>query len=156
MKMQVIMMNLTKKYVRRASRLVFKATEKPSKSKVLQHVVDAAVRVANHNTNFEGTVNLQCTQYEEIKKVAEATTKFEGLPEVIESQANDIEDLKASINIIQDHVSSHTLWLNETDKEMANIPQIKDKQDTMQVADLHELIVSTLQGDDAKKGERGE
>lgn len=49
-------------------------------------------------------VNLQRAQYEKIKKVEEASTKFEGLPKVVESQANDIKELKSFVETIQAHV----------------------------------------------------
>lgn len=85
----------------------------------------------------------------------EITTKYEGLPEVIEIQANDIKDLKSDVNPIQAFVILHTLWLNETNKELAIIPIIKDRQEMMmmQMTNLQEFMVNTLQGDDAKRGE---
>lgn len=108
--------------------------------------------MVGHTTKFEGTINLQRAQYEELCKVAEATTKFEGLPEVIESQENNIEELKANIETIQSHIISHTVLHNETDRELAIIPIIQDNQELMM---LHMVdLLKTLNGDDAKR--RGE
>lgn len=86
MKMQGKMEALIKKTVKRASRLVLKAMEKLTMSnEVLQQVASTAEKMVGHTTKFEGIVSLQRTQYEEFRKVAEATTNFEGLPEVIKS-----------------------------------------------------------------------
>lgn len=72
---------------------------------------------------------------------------------MIESQANDIEEMKASIETIQTHVFSHTIWQRETDKESALIPLIKDNQELLMfhVADL----IKFINGDDAKMREEG-
>lgn len=61
-------------------------------------------------------VNLQRVQFEDIRKMVEDTSKFEGLPEIIEYQANNIEELKAKVEDIQAHVVVHTVWLHESDK----------------------------------------
>lgn len=109
--------------------------------------------MATNLAKFDGVVNFQRAQYEEIWKNIEATTKFEGLLEVVGSQANDIEDLKASIKTIQTHVVSDTVSQNKTDRELALIPLIRDKQDLLMLhmADL----IKTLNGNDAKKEEEG-
>lgn len=77
--------------------------------------------------------------------------KVEGLPEVVESQANDIEELKITIETIQAHVISHIIWQKETDTELALLPKIRDNQELLMfhVADL----IKSLSGDDAKNGE---
>lgn len=49
-------------------------------------------------------VNLQQVQYEEIRKMVEATTKFKGSPEILEEQVDTIDELKSKIEDIQAHV----------------------------------------------------
>lgn len=51
-------------------------------------------------SKLQGMVNLQRAQYEEIRKMVDATTKYEGLQEVLENHANDIEELKSKIDDI--------------------------------------------------------
>lgn len=96
-------------------------------------------------------VNLQRAQYEEIRKVVETSTKFKGLSEVVASLANDIKELKLSVETIQAHVISHTIWQIETDKELALLPQIRDNQELLM---FHvDNLIKSLNGDDAKKDE---
>lgn len=152
-KMHKDMEILIKKIVQRVSRPVFKETKKLTKSNdVLQQATFAAQRIVVDSAKFERIVNLQHTQYEEIQKVVEATTKLEGLRKVIESQANDFEELKATIETIQNHVVSHTVQQNETDRELALIPIIRDNQELM-IIHMVDLI-KTLNGDDAKNGKK--
>lgn len=104
LKMQEDMQALFKKSIKRANMLVVKATDKLEK---INSIMEKAV--ANHN-NLQRMVNLQRGQYKEIRKVVDASTKFEGLLEVVKNQSNDIEELKSSIETIQAHFVSHTIW----------------------------------------------
>lgn len=63
---------------------VLNAIEKLTKSNdLLQQAADAAVMVANQNSSFEGTVNLQYTQFEDRRKVAETINMFDGFLEFL-------------------------------------------------------------------------
>lgn len=100
LKMQKDMEVLIKKTVKKASKSVLKATDKLTKSNdVLQQAASTVQKMDVDLAKFEGIVNLQRAQYKEIHKIVEVA-KFEVVLEVVESQANNIEDLKVSIKTI--------------------------------------------------------
>lgn len=76
------------------------------------------------------------------------------MSDVIESQANDIDEIKAKTKTIQSHVISQSQWKLETDKELALIPLIKDNQELMMIHMVD--LIKTLNGNDAKKGKKVE
>lgn len=98
-----------------------------------------------------GMINLQKVQYEDIKNMVEATTKFEGIPDVLEEQANNIDELKSKVEDIHTHVVVQRVWQRDSDKEISILPVIKDNQETLMIH-LTELI-NHLAGNNSEKGE---
>lgn len=130
----------------------FKHVNKPME-KIVEKLEKSTITMqeaAGDHSKLQGMVNLQRIQYEEIRKMVDATTKYEGLLEILENQANDIEELKSKIDDIQDHVVAQKVWLTENDKEISLLPEIKETQEILMIH-VAELI-NTLSGDDAKKG----
>lgn len=63
-------------------------------------------------------VNLQRVQYEEV------TTKYEGVLDILDEQADTIDELRLRIKYIQEHVVSQSTWQLASDKDISLLPTI--------------------------------
>lgn len=75
---------------------------------------------------------------------------YEGIPEVLQTQGDDINLIISDIADIKSHVIAHTIWRKDIDECLSHILVIRE-----QVADIHSLFMAHFSSpqDDAKKGE---